>query len=1262
MLNSMTKNRMIVIASLFYLTGCGETVSNNTTKSQPSSGAHSITFNSNSTSVNYDGSITLSWASGDADSCVASDDWSGDKSTTGSEVISSLTVDSSFVLTCTGNSSSGSATDTIIVSVAPPGSPTIDQPANPSTSIPGIVEAEDYVGFFDTTPGNEGITYREDDVDIQVAMDMSNEFNIGWTAYQEWLEYPIDIQQAGTYQVQARVASEAGNGAFTLLINNIAISNTIQIDSTGGLQTWETIVFNTTELTAGNHTLRVFINSGGFNFNWLGFDLAMQPEPTPEPETDTDQDGLADNQDDCPNEAGPASNNGCPLPPQPPSNGSELYTAQCLGCHGNEQGEEVNFGGALTAFDCGDCSDLNTLISRIVDTMPVSGPAQCGTDCATAVAGYILESFDGYGEELSGGQLYEGMCLSCHGDGSQSTGLTGPQLVPVSCLSCETPEILAQRITATMPFNDTNACVGQCATDIADYIFATFEGYGVIDTTVNNLAAPQGFAINSTSTGNTLTWNELTVEPDYWIIDRWNQNDAAWENIARVDGANMTYVDASSNTSHYRLYAVTGDIASIPAYHIPTMYTIRATGEDLWNTSDSGHFSHVSVTGDFTAEITVDSLDAVHVWTKSGLMVRESLAANSRHAFLFTTGANGVNFSKRLETDGLSTRVAGPDLSYPIRFRTQRSGNTISHFYHDGSGWQALGNETLDLGNEVYVGIAVSSKIATEFTTVKISNFNVNNIPVTEITETNFSAAESIVEYNTGSELDNSTVSITPFVTLQPLVHLSRFEHENMLNDKVGAERFAFNLNADDTRSGFEVGISTSVLGVEKYQVAAEVFAQSLVGDFTLDCNPGQSASCLNEHIVEHAPDYIRRPASQALIDQLSDVFNDVAGKLDSDQGIIAIHETLAQSPGFLYKFDATGTGMDPGTIVPITGYEMASRLAFMLWGGGPDDELLEAAASGNLVTPAQIKAQATRMAEDTKAHRGFRQFYRQWFELDALTTLDKTVPGVVFDVNLAEEMLAASDAFVDEIVFSGNYAGTLTSLLTEPIVGNSEALAVITGVDATENGIHVVATTQTANNRRSGILGQPALLATLAHAESTSVILRGAFINKQLLCAGFPPPPDVVPPLDSIDPEGKRARDIVGELTSPDACAGCHKLINPFGYAMEDFDAIGRFRTIEDQGLSVDATADIVSRQTGLVEAYVDGLDELNRHLDTLDTVKACFATQYLTYGIGHIPTSRERSSVNWLIEQMNDKNWKITDLLIEATQTPVFLYKQVN
>lgn len=148
-----------------------------------------------------------------------------------------------------------------------------DNGSSTGTLVPAKIQAEDYAGFFDTTAGNSGGQYRNDSVDIENTTDTGGGYNVGWIDGNEWLEYPIQVNHAGEYSADIRVASLPGNGMFTVEVDGMAVGGAMPVEATGGWQSWVTKTVSLGRLSAGAHTLRVQVLAGNFNINWLDVSL-----------------------------------------------------------------------------------------------------------------------------------------------------------------------------------------------------------------------------------------------------------------------------------------------------------------------------------------------------------------------------------------------------------------------------------------------------------------------------------------------------------------------------------------------------------------------------------------------------------------------------------------------------------------------------------------------------------------------------------------------------------------------------------------------------------------------------------------------------------------------------------------------------------------------------------------------------------------------------------------------------------------------------
>ncbi len=256
--------------------------------------------------------------------------------------------------------------------------------------------------------------------------------------------------------------------------------------------------------------------------------------------------------------------------------------------------------------------------------------------------------------------------------------------------------------------------------------------------------------------------------------------------------------------------------------------------------------------------------------------------------------------------------------------------------------------------------------------------------------------------------------------------------------------------------------------------------------------------------------------------------------------------------------------------------YEVAARLSFALWDSIPDRPLLKSAAEGKLSDPRAVQAQARRMLEDPRAHAKMLEFLHQWLQLnnaDNLAKDPKLYPG--FTPRLMANLRTSLDLFLDEVIW--NERADYRELLLADYLFLNPALAEFYGVPPpdTDSFQKIPVPLQA----RAGVLTHPYLLAMFAYPKTTSPIHRGVFLTRKIVGRSLRPPPMAVAFNDAEFDPGLSMREKVESLTRPEACQACHATINPLGFSLESFDAVGRFRTAEGdrpvQAASDYATAD---------------------------------------------------------------------------------------
>jgi len=282
-------------------------------------------------------------------------------------------------------------------------------------------------------------------------------------------------------------------------------------------------------------------------------------------------------------------------------------------------------------------------------------------------------------------------------------------------------------------------------------------------------------------------------------------------------------------------------------------------------------------------------------------------------------------------------------------------------------------------------------------------------------------------------------------------------------------------------------------------------------------------------------------------------------GAPDLETGVKRSLMLVLNSPRFLYREMGQGTP-DP--------YDVASRLSFGLWDSLPDETLLKAAAAGELATREQVTRQAERMIADPRTRAKVREFFWQWLKLDQYPDLAKDTkrfPG--FDDRVAADLRTSLELFLDSVIWSEK-SDYRELLLSDKVYLNGR-LAKIYGVNLPADAPFQPVTLEP--SERAGVLTQPYLLASFAYVDTSSPIHRGVLIARNMLGRLLQPPPAAFTPLPAEKHPNLTTRQRVTLQTQPAMCQGCHGMINPLGFSLERFDAIGRLRNREN-GVPIDA------------------------------------------------------------------------------------------
>jgi hypothetical protein len=333
-----------------------------------------------------------------------------------------------------------------------------------------------------------------------------------------------------------------------------------------------------------------------------------------------------------------------------------------------------------------------------------------------------------------------------------------------------------------------------------------------------------------------------------------------------------------------------------------------------------------------------------------------------------------------------------------------------------------------------------------------------------------------------------------------------------------------------------------------------------------LTCDPNSGAACVRTIVSTLARRAWRRPVTEKEIGLLTGLYAKArADGSSSDQALQEAMEAILASPNFLFHIEHDASAGPHA----VSGVEMASRLSFFIWSSIPDDELLNLAVAGKLATPAVLDAQIKRMIDDPRASALAENFAGQWLEirnLDSIRPDPDKFPA--WGPDLKESMRTETRLFFDSVLRENR---PISEFLTARYTFLNETLAKHYGIDGVKGP--QFRRVELATNQRGGILSQGAVLAVSSYPSRTSVVLRGKYILENILGTPPPPPPPDVPPLDN-DAVGTvlSLRQQMEKHRANAICAACHSKMDPLGFALENYDAIGKWRE-QDGKFPVDSS-----------------------------------------------------------------------------------------
>jgi Protein of unknown function (DUF1588)/Protein of unknown function (DUF1592)/Protein of unknown function (DUF1595)/Protein of unknown function (DUF1585)/Protein of unknown function (DUF1587) len=497
-------------------------------------------------------------------------------------------------------------------------------------------------------------------------------------------------------------------------------------------------------------------------------------------------------------------------------------------------------------------------------------------------------------------------------------------------------------------------------------------------------------------------------------------------------------------------------------------------------------------------------------------------------------------------------------------------------------------------------------------------------------------------------------------VAFSALRRLTREQYDNSIRDLLGIEGHpSLALAADEKLAAFFSNSVSPVsrLSVEQYRDSAEDLAAAAVKqalDKLAGCTgANQNAACADQFIQSFGRRAFRRPLSAEEAARYRGLF-DANQARGFGEGIRVVLLAMLQSPNFVYHLELTPapSGM---AVTPLGGYEVASRLSYALWNTLPDTELLDAASAGTLDSKEGLRAQAERLLQSDRAKDALSSFHVQWLGLDGLLDVDKD-PQLFpqFTDQLKSAMQNEAVNFADFVIRRGD--GRLQTLLSAPFTVASPDLLSLYGATA---AAAADGTVQLDPTQRAGLLTQAGFLSAHAHANQTSPVHRGLAVRKNLLCTTLPDPPANVnnnPP--EPDPNATTRQRFEQHRTDP-SCAGCHQMMDPIGIGFENYDAVGRYRTTENN-LPVDASGEVVSG--GETSGTFTGAVELAKRLSTSPEVRACVQKQWFRFSLGRFEGPEDACTLASLNADFAASDFDVKKLLLSLVTSDAFRYRKVE
>jgi hypothetical protein len=521
----------------------------------------------------------------------------------------------------------------------------------------------------------------------------------------------------------------------------------------------------------------------------------------------------------------------------------------------------------------------------------------------------------------------------------------------------------------------------------------------------------------------------------------------------------------------------------------------------------------------------------------------------------------------------------------------------------------------------------------------------------------------------TGGETDGGDPPSADLEPAPPTIHrLTQAQLQNTWRAVLGDPLvLPTDLPADDLLYGFTsiaaAGATVSGLAAEQYENATyavldQVWADPVRRAALVGCEPAAVADpCVAEFLGSFAQAAWRRPIEPHEIDALLTLTGTIAADFGNvNEALKYGAASVLQSPNFLFRVEIGVEDPDAPGLLRYTGWEMASRLSYLILAAPPDAELLLAAEADELRTAEAMEAHALRLLDDPRARPALVGFFRDFMNIAKLDVLDKSIEQFPqMSATLGTSMRLELERMFETTTFDAS--GDFRELFTTRDTFVNEDLARVYGIDGIV-GPELRPYTFPADSPRAGVLTSAGFLAANAHKTQTSPTHRGRFVRIQMLCQDVPPPPEGVdtslpPPDPNAGPQTLRERLEIHRVQP--ACAGCHALMDPIGFAFENYDAIGAHRIVDEQGLQLDSTSDIEGTP-------VTNGTEVGPVIAALPQASDCIARRFYEHAGAHLVEAGEEAALQEVIDEFVASDYDFRSLVLALVVNDGFRYASVE